>query len=75
MSSEITNTEIPKRRKSVRLTKEELKALKDFSKSFNTGVEAAEALGIDRAVMLRVLLVGSGSPETIEKIKGVINGI
>lgn len=74
MESEITNTEIPKRRKSVRLTKEELKALKEFTKPFNTGVEAAEALGIDRAVMLRVILVGSGAPETIEKIRSVING-
>lgn len=61
-----------KRRKSVPLTKEEHKALKELRKSFNTGVECSEVLGIDRAVMERVLLVGSGSPETIGKIRLVI---
>lgn len=68
-----TETETPKRRKSVLLTKQEHKSLKDFRKTFNTSVECSEALGIDRAVMERVLLVGSGSPETIEKIKLVIS--
>lgn len=65
-----TVNEAPKkRRKSVLLTKEEIRALKDFKKPFNTDIECAEALGIDRAVMLRILLVGSGSPENIEKIR------
>lgn len=73
METETLNTSSPKRRKSVLLTKEEHKAFKDFRKSFNTGVECAEAINIDRAVMERVLLVGSGSPETIEKIKLVIS--
>lgn len=65
-------TESPKRRKSVALTASELRRLKKFRSRFNTDVECSEALGIDRAVMLRVMLVGSGSPETIEKIRLVI---
>lgn len=74
MQTQVTNIESPKRRKSVLLTKDEHKALKDFRKKFNTSVESSEALGIDRAVMERVILVGSGSPETIERIKSVLNG-
>ena len=72
METEVANKGIPKRRKSVLLTKEQHKAFKEYRKTFNTGVEAAEAIGIDRAVMERVLLVGSGSPETIEKIKSIL---
>lgn len=60
------------KRKSVALTKEELKALKEYRKKFNTSVECAITLKIDRLVLNRVILVGSGSPETIEKIKSVI---
>lgn len=67
-----TATVMNPKRKSVLLTKEQHKALKDFRKSFNTGVECSEALGIHRAVMERILLVGSGSPENIEKIVSVI---
>lgn len=73
METQISNADTPKRRKSVLLSKEEHKAFKEYRKSFNTGVECAEAIDIDRAVMERVLLVGSGSPETIEKIKLVIS--
>lgn len=57
------------KRKSVALTKEEMTALKQFAKTFRTGVECAEAIGIHRNILDRVLLVGSGSPETIEKIR------
>lgn len=60
------------KRKSVKLTKEEHKALKEYRKGFNTEVECAISIQIDRLVLNRVLLVGSGSPETIEKIKAVL---
>lgn len=70
-----TETAVPKRRKSVLLTKEEHRALKAFRKTFNTGVECSEVLGIDRAVMERILLVGSGSPENIEKVRTVLDSV
>lgn len=58
-----------RKRKSVALTTTEFSALKKYAKGFRTGIECAESIGIDRNVLDRVLLVGSGSPETIEKIK------
>jgi hypothetical protein len=69
-------TNIPQmanKRKSLKLTKDEHKALKAFCKTFSTVVECAEAIGISRQVLDLVLLKGSGSPETIEKIKGSIS--
>lgn len=67
-----TETAIPKRRRSVPLTKDEYKAFREYRKTFNTGVECAESIGISRLSMLRVLQVGSGAPETIEKIRLVL---
>lgn len=61
-----------RKRKSVALTTDEYAALKKYAKGFRTGVECAESIGIDRNVLDRVLLVKSGSPETIEKIKARI---
>lgn len=60
------------KRKSVKLTKEQHQSLKQYRKGFNTEVECAISIKIDRLVLNRVLLVGSGSPETIEKIKAVL---
>lgn len=60
------------KRKSVKLTPAEHKALKQYRKQFNTEVECALSIRIDRLVLNRVLMVGSGSPETIEKIKAVL---
>lgn len=61
-----------KKRKSVLLTTGEHKALKQYRKNFNTEVECAITIGIDRLVLNRVLMVGSGSPETISKIKAIL---
>lgn len=66
-------TETVTSRKSIKLTKDELKALKAYRKGFDTEVECALSIGIDRLVLNRVLLVGSGSQITIEKIRLVIN--
>jgi len=63
-----------KKPKSVPLTKDELKALKRYRKGFETEVDCAVSIGIDRLVLNRVMLVGSGSPDTIEKIKATLNG-
>ena len=69
METQITQ---PAKRKSEKLTKEAFAALKQYAKSFNTGVECAEAIGISRVVLDRVLLIGSASPETIAKVKTAI---
>lgn len=57
------------KRKSVRLTADAFKALKRYRKAFTTEVECAETIGIKRETLNRVLLIGSGSPETIGKIE------
>ena len=62
-----------RKRRSVKLTKEELAALKVHRKKYDTQVECAISLGIDRLVMNNVILKGSGSPETISKIRSVLN--
>lgn len=60
-----------KRRKSVALTEDELKALKAFRRRFRTESEFDEALGLKR-IGRRVLVYGSGSPKTIDTIRAVI---
>lgn len=63
------------RKRSESLTRDELKSLKAYRKQFDTEVACAASLRIDRNVLCRVLLTGSGSPETIEKIRvGIKNG-
>ena len=61
-----TNTRI---RKSERLSKDELKALKAFRKGFATMVEFSEVVGVSRQVLDRVLLFGSGSGESVKVIR------
>lgn len=63
---------ITRNRKSERLTPDERKALKAYRKGFNTEVDCAVSIGIDRLVLNRVLLVGSGAPATIEKIRAAL---
>jgi predicted DNA-binding protein (UPF0251 family) len=60
------------RRNSVPLGKDELNALKLYRKTFDTEVDCAIKIGIDRTVLNRVLLTGSGSPKTIERIRVAI---
>lgn len=61
-----------RKKKSEALTKDEIKKLKAFRKKFSTEVECAVTIGIDRLVLNRVLLVGSGSPDSISKIRFAI---
>lgn len=61
------------KRRSVRLTREEHVALKRYQRKFNTQIECAESIGIGREVLNNVILKGSGSPETISKIRSVLN--
>lgn len=64
-----TATEYVRERRSVKLTKDEHKALKAFRKTFDTLTECAMAFPIDRTVLGKVLLSGSGAPKTIEIIR------
>lgn len=59
--------------RSVELTKQEHRALKAFRKGFETEVACAIAIGIDRTVLNAVILKGSGSPDTIQKIREKIS--
>lgn len=64
-----------KRGTSVSLTKEEMKALNQYRKGFVTEVECALSIGIDRNVLSRIMTFGSGSPDSVEKIKSSIKEI
>lgn len=64
-----------KRGTSVALSKEELTALKNYRKGFVTEVECALSIGIDRNVLNRIITFGSGSPESIGKIKQAIGSL
>jgi hypothetical protein len=61
-----------KKRKSEPLAADELSSLRLYRERFNTEVECAISIGIDRLVLNRVMLVGSGSPDTIKKIKKLL---
>jgi predicted DNA-binding protein (UPF0251 family) len=61
-----------KGRKSESLGKDELNALRMYRKGFVTEVDCAIKIGIDRTVLNRVLLTGSGSPKTIKRIRVAI---
>jgi hypothetical protein len=64
--------EVMKKKKggaSVSLTKDEIRQLKKFCAGFDTEVKCALEIGIDRNVLNRVRMFGSGSPETIAKIR------
>jgi len=62
-------TEMYRRRKSVSLTKDEWNGLKKYRKGFNTEIECALSIGVDRNVLNNVLLKGTGAPDSIEKIR------
>lgn len=61
-----------RKRKSEKLSKDEHKALLRFVKSQPTIVDAAEQITIHRNVLDLVMIKGSGSPETIQKVRSVI---
>jgi hypothetical protein len=68
-----TATEYVRERRSVKLTKDEHRTLKAFRKTFDTLTECAMAFPIDRTVLGKVLLSGSGAPKTIEAIRKGLN--
>lgn len=58
-----------RKRKSEKLTPEEQKALKKYVASFPAVIDAAVEIGIHRNTLDLVLIKGSGSPDTIHKIR------
>jgi hypothetical protein len=64
-----------RRRKSDKLTDEELRSLKKFVGTFSTIIDAAVEIGIHRNVLDLVLVKGSGSPETVQKIREKLNSV
>lgn len=66
---------IARKRKSEPLTEAELNALKRYRTGFSTEVDCAISIGIDRVVLGRVILVGSGSPATIKKIRKALKKV
>ena len=67
------NNEIAPPKRSIKLSQDEKRALRNFYKSFTTEVECALAIGIDRNVLFRVRKIGSGSENTITKIRETLN--
>jgi predicted DNA-binding protein (UPF0251 family) len=61
------------RRKSELLTKDEFSSLKKYVISQHTVTDAAYAIGINRQTLDRVLIIGSGSPETVQAIREKLN--
>ncbi len=64
---EATTTRKPQR--SVPLTSMEVKALKKMRDGYETEVDAALAIGIDRNVLNRIIMVKSGSEKYIAKVR------
>ena len=62
-------TATPTKLRSVSLTTEELKKLKAFAKKYPTQERIAEALGISRVTYLRIVQLGSGSEDNINKVR------
>jgi len=60
-------------RKSVKMTPEEMKALKKYVKSFDTKIDAFEAIGITKPTLDIVLVRGTGAQKTIDKIREALN--
>ena len=61
-----------KRGTSLALTAKEKIALKQYREGFDTEVECALSIGIDRNVLNRITTFGSGSPDKVNKIKAAI---
>ena len=66
------NAQKAPRKKSIKLTPDEIRALKVYRKNFITDVDCAEAIGISRESFIRVNILGKSSPATVEKIRAAI---
>lgn len=64
-----------RRRKSEKLTPAEKIAFKKWVMSHDTQEDAREALGVAKSTLDRVLALGSGNPDTVQKIREKINPV
>lgn len=69
------NIQMERKPKSIKLTKEEMQALKKFVNSHHTIIDAAREIDIHRNVLDLVLIRETGSPETVDKIRDKLNSI
>ena len=69
------NTTINPPKRSIKLSQDEKKKLKKYCKTFQTEVDCALVIGIDRNVLARVRMIGSGSEITITRIRETLNGL
>jgi DNA invertase Pin-like site-specific DNA recombinase len=60
------------KRKSQKLTPSQKRELRSLIKKYGTQVQVAESIGIHRTVFERLLIAGSASPGTVEKIDAFI---
>jgi hypothetical protein len=58
-----------RKRKSEKLSKDEVRSLVKYVHTFPTIIDAAYSIGIHRNVLDLVLIKGSGSPVTIQKVR------
>jgi len=72
-----TENAVPKklRQKPVKLTPAEFKALKKWVKSQHSIGDAVDQLGFTRQTLHRVLILGSGFPNTIDQIRKVLQSL
>ena len=66
-------TTISRKRKSESLTPEEWKAFKKYVDSFPTKTDCMEALNVTMPTLDRIILKGTGRPDSIKKIREAIN--
>lgn len=61
-----------RKRKSEALSKEEFKKFKAYVKSFSTKTDCLEALNTTMPTLNRILIAGTGRPDSIKKIRNAI---
>lgn len=66
------NTITQRTRKSEKMTESEKKAFKKWLSAQLTKIDAAEAIGVSRPTLDRIFHSGSGTPESISKIRTLI---
>lgn len=62
-----------RRRRSVKLTPSEHSSFKAYVDSFDTQLDAVEALGLNnRQTLYNIYVAGSGNPDNIQKIRDAV---
>jgi len=69
------DTQTTRKRKTVRLTGDEKKALNKKAKKYDTQEDLADAIGMNRGTLLRIMELGRGSEDNIVIIREWIGDI